>query len=636
MVYGLNKVCVCLEIKSKIYANFIFSRNPWLAEGFLNTTPTHNLQGVYMKELVTKYTCRIFARHAFRYPVPIFIAVVGIALTTAIDIVRPILYRQLLNLVADDSLSAAHAGVLLVGQIIALGILHQVGWRTMGFTNARFVSRVMSDLLMTGFESILQHSLKFFHGHHSGSIVNKIRRYPYSFQTVDDQVKWNLSRTIIRCVGIILILRWYLPTFSNVILLWAICFLVFSVCFARYKLRFDVSSSEQETRLTAHIADVVGNAVTVKAFGTEEVEVDTFRMKVEESYERRLKAWVLGQWGEVVQGVSMVTLEGVVMYLAFTRRGQYGLTPGDFALLQAYLLQMFDHLWDFGRQVRQLYEALANGNELTEMLREPVHVVDALEAKELVVPSGAVDFTGVCFRYFDGKHAIHNFNLLIRSGERVALVGESGSGKTTLTKLLLRYMDVTSGEILIDGQDISRVTQKSLRRSIAVVPQEPFLFHRSLAENIRYGNQTASDEEVVTAAKAAHCHEFISSLPLGYATLVGERGVKLSGGERQRVAIARAILANAPIIILDEATSALDSESEALVQDAIHNLMDGKTLIVIAHRLSTVMAMDRIVVLRQGEVVEQGTHSNLLEIPNGVYRHLWERQVGGFTPVLGD
>ncbi len=203
-----------------------------------------------MKELVTKYTWRIFARHAFRYPMPITIAVVGIILTTAIDIVRPILYRQLLNLVADNSVSAAHAGVLLVGQIIALGVLHQAGWRTMGFTNARFVSRVMSDLLMTGFESILQHSLKFFHGHHSGSIVNKIRRYPYSFQTVDDQVKWNLSRTIIRCVGIIIILRWYLPTFSNVILLWAISFLVFSVCFARYKLRFDVASSEQETRLT--------------------------------------------------------------------------------------------------------------------------------------------------------------------------------------------------------------------------------------------------------------------------------------------------------------------------------------------------------------------------------------------------
>lgn len=589
-----------------------------------------------MKELVTKHTWCIFARHAFRYPVPIAIAVVGILLTTVIDIVRPILYRQLLNLVADDSISAAHAGLLLVGQIIALGVLHQAGWRIMGFTNARFVSRVMSDLLMTGFESILQHSLKFFHGHHSGSIVNKIRRYPYSFQTVDDQVKWNLSRTIIRCVGIIIILRWYLPTFSNVILLWAICFLVFSVCFARYKLRFDVASSEQETRLTAHIADVVGNAATVKAFGTEEAEVDVFRVEVEESYEKRLKAWVLGQWGEVIQGVSMVALEGVVMYLAFTRRRQYGLTPGDFALLQAYLLQMFDHLWDFGRQVRQLYEALANGNELTEMLREPVDVVDAPGAKELVVRSGAVDFTGVCFQYFDGKHAIRGFNLCIRPGERVALVGESGSGKTTLTKLLLRYMDVTSGEILIDGQDISRVTQQSLRRSIAVVPQEPLLFHRSLAENIRYGNQTATDAEVVAAAKAAHCHEFISSLPLGYATLVGERGVKLSGGERQRVAIARAILANAPIIVLDEATSALDSESEALVQDAIHNLMDDKTLIVIAHRLSTIMQMDRIVVLRQGEIVEQGAHGELLEVPRGIYRHLWERQVGSFTPTIGD
>jgi ABC-type multidrug transport system fused ATPase/permease subunit len=227
---------------------------------------------------------------------------------------------------------------------------------------------------------------------------------------------------------------------------------------------------------------------------------------------------------------------------------------------------------------------------------------------------------------------LKNFNLKIAGGEKIALVGPSGAGKTTVTKLLLRLYDVKGGAIKIDGQNISDITQDSLRDAISFVPQEPVLFHRTLMENIRYGRRGASDEEVLQAARQAHCHEFIERLPEKYNTYVGERGVKLSGGERQRVAIARALLKNSPILVLDEATSSLDSESEALIQDALETLMQGKTVVVIAHRLSTIMKMDRIVVVESGTIAAQGTHLELVK-QEGLYRKLWSIQAGGF---IGD
>jgi ATP-binding cassette subfamily B protein len=250
-----------------------------------------------------------------------------------------------------------------------------------------------------------------------------------------------------------------------------------------------------------------------------------------------------------------------------------------------------------------------------------------------VVKNGAVDFQNVGFHYNHDTKIFHGFNLKVRPGEKLALVGPSGGGKSTVIKLLFRFKDIQEGRILIDGQDICQVTQDSLRQAVALVPQDPILFHRSLMDNIRYGRPEATDEEVYAAAKAAHAHEFISKLPEGYKTFVGERGVKLSGGERQRVAIARAILKNAQILVLDEATSSLDSESEYYIQDALNNLMKNKTTIVIAHRLSTIREMDRIIVMEDGQVKEEGTHDELLSIDEGLYQRLWNRQVHGFASV---
>jgi ATP-binding cassette subfamily B protein len=288
-------------------------------------------------------------------------------------------------------------------------------------------------------------------------------------------------------------------------------------------------------------------------------------------------------------------------------------------------------VWGFGRVIRRFYESLSDASEMTEILKTPHEIKDVEGAKELIVKNGGIDFKNVDFGYGDSRRILSAFDLSIAPGEKVALIGPSGAGKTTVVKLLMRMHDVTGGKIEIDGRDISQVTQESLWKNISLVPQDPILFHRTLMNNIRYGCPEATDDEVIEASKAAHCHEFIEASPEKYGTFVGERGIKLSGGERQRVAIARAILRNAPILILDEATSSLDSGSESLIQDALDRLMKGKTVIVIAHRLSTVKKMDRIIAVSDGKIVEEGDHESLSAKDDGMYSRLWKLQAGGFS-----
>jgi ATP-binding cassette subfamily B protein len=326
----------------------------------------------------------------------------------------------------------------------------------------------------------------------------------------------------------------------------------------------------------------------------------------------------------------MTLLEVGILFLSVGLWKKGILTVGDFVLIQAYLITIFDRIWGFGKIFRQIYESLADAEEMTVILQTPNEITDLPGAKKLVIIEGRINFERVGFNYCKTRQILKRFTLAVKPHERLAIVGPSGAGKTTLVKLLLRMHDVTDGRILIDGQNIAQVTQQSQRRQISLVPQDPILFHRSLMENIGYGKPEATEAEVIAAAQAANCHEFIASLPEGYQTHVGERGVKLSSGERQRVAIARAILYNAPILVLDEATSSLDSESERLIQEALDKLMTGKTVIAIAHRLSTIKKMDRIIVIDQGTIAEEGTHDELLLKPEGAYHHLWQLQAGGF------
>jgi ATP-binding cassette subfamily B protein len=378
------------------------------------------------------------------------------------------------------------------------------------------------------------------------------------------------------------------------------------------------------------LADGITNAITIKLFTGLSHEKGLYKEVTEKQRKLRRFSWNLGEIMDAIQGMMMIIIEFVIMYFAIDLYQNGQLTIGDFALIQGYLISFFMVLWDIGRAVRYVFEALANADEMVEILNTPHEVQDVRNAKELQVDKGRITFENVFFSYSKTRRILKGMDLEIKPSEKIALVGPSGAGKSTITKLLFRFYDVERGKIRIDDQRINKVTQESLRENLALVPQEPILFHRTIMDNIRYGRRDATDEEVIEAAKKAHAHEFIENLPEGYDTFVGERGVKLSGGERQRVAIARAILKDAPILVLDEATSSLDSESEALIQDALETLMKDKTTIVIAHRLSTIMKMDRIIVVEDGKVSMTGTHKQLLARKDNIYKKLWEIQAGGF------
>jgi ATP-binding cassette subfamily B protein len=364
-------------------------------------------------------------------------------------------------------------------------------------------------------------------------------------------------------------------------------------------------------------------------------EVSQFGKLTADHRDARYTSWNLGWYSDSIQGLTIRALEIVVLIMAVRYWLQGVLTLGDFVLLRSYLSQLTEEVRSMGGNIRRIYEAIADANEMTQILLMPHEITDENRAATLIVPKGAIEFRNVQFSYLAGnKLVLQDFSLNTKSGERVGIVGPSGGGKSTILKLLVRLYDINSGAILIDHQDIAKVTQSSLHQNIAYVPQDPELFHRSLIDNIRYPKPWASDDEVIRAAKLAHCHEFISAFPLGYETLVGERGLKLSGGERQRVAIARAILMDAPILVLDEATSSLDSESEMYIQDSLAKLFVGRTVVAVAHRLSTIRKMDRIVVVKDGHIIEEGSHDLLVRLEDGIYQRLWNLQSTDLVPDI--
>jgi ATP-binding cassette subfamily B protein len=513
--------------------------------------------------------------------------------------------------------------------ILGLSLIRFVCYRIAGFWESFLVSRLDADMDEGSFMHLLGHSHTFFTDTFSGTLARRIRRFSEAFEALYMNLVWNVLPLIITVVGLLfvlfrrhILLGWTMTTFVAIIL-------AANIAFYRWKVKYDADVAAKDSKVSGTLTDAISNSVNVKMFAAERHESNLFHAIRDEYRRAVVKRWCLAETGFAVQGAIMVAIEFGTLYVAVMLWGQGNLTIGDFALIQAYLIVLFERFWNFGRVLRQIFESIANAKEMVEIVETPYEIADSHVAKPLKVTKGDIAFDDVTFCYNQTRKTLDRFTLRIDPGERIALVGPSGAGKSTVVKLLLRFFDVTSGSIDIDGLRIADVTQNSLRSQIAFVPQDPILFHRSLLDNIRYGKLTATKNDVIAAAKKARCHEFITELAKGYDTFVGERGIKLSGGERQRVAIARAILKNAPILVLDEATSSLDSESESLIQDALKTLMRGKTTIVIAHRLSTVMQMDRIVVMKGGRIIDQGTHQDLLE-RQGIYKKLWEIQAGGF------
>ncbi|MCL5666949.1 MAG: ABC transporter ATP-binding protein/permease [Patescibacteria group bacterium] len=579
---------------------------------------------------LTGKTLKIFWQHSQPYKWLLFWTVAAILTGSIFEILKPLFYKQFFDILGTNSPQASSL-LRIVFYILLLGTGNWAMWRFATFAGAYFQAKAMTDMNYACFENLHRHSYRFFTNNFAGSLVRKVNKFSKSFETITDQFFWSLITIGIRVVAISVILFLYSKILGIIVITWSAAFIAINYWLSLYKLKFDITRTEMDTQTTAVLADTISNNINLKLFAAYGQENSNFKKILLKWYKAVITSWNLHNLTEAVQSLLMVVLEFAVFYFAvkYWQKGMISL--GVFAMLQAYLVQLFNRLWDFGRNVRKIYESMADAVEMTEILETPLEIQDRPGAKRLKVTAGKIEFKGLGFRYHEQRDVFENFNLAINPGERVALVGPSGGGKSTVTRLLLRFFDIQDGKILIDGQDIAKVTQDSLRHSIALVPQDPILFHRTLMENIRYARPDASDEEVIIAAKMAHCHEFISQLPEGYKTYVGERGIKLSGGERQRVAIARAILKNAPVLILDEATSSLDSESEYYIQDALKNLMKNKTTIVIAHRLSTIMQMDRILVLDGGKITEQGRHEELLKMKEGTYQRLWEIQAGGFA-----
>jgi ATP-binding cassette subfamily B protein len=384
--------------------------------------------------------------------------------------------------------------------------------------------------------------------------------------------------------------------------------------------------------ITGKMVDKLSNILSIRLFARSKEEGTSLSKTLDDAVKAEQKL----QWGYFwiwfFYGYAFVTLQGINLYFLIKGRQEGWISVGDFVVVLGINTAIADFLWELAQDLSQFSKLWGRATQALRTLQVLPEIQDKAEASVLKVTQGKIVFDAVKFNYKGATPIFSDKSVAINSGQKVGLVGYSGGGKSTFVNLILRLYDVTDGRILIDGQDIRDVTQDSLHSMIATIPQDPSLFHRSLIENIRYGRMDATNEEVIEAAKHAHAHEFITKLPQGYESLVGERGVKLSGGQRQRIAIARAILKNAPILILDEATSQLDSITESHIQESLWELMQNKTTLVIAHRLSTLLQMDRILVFDQGKIVEDGTHQALLS-KEGLYKTLWDSQVGGF---LGD
>ncbi|GAB6844922.1 ATP-binding cassette subfamily B protein [Methylorubrum rhodinum] len=555
--------------------------------------------------------------------------VAAITLATLADVMLPIFAGRLVDALAGadreaalDAAMPAFAAMTSLS-LAAVGLRH-VSWALV----VPLTLGTMSDVLGDSFARVQRLSTEWHASTFAGSTVRKISRGMWAIDSLNDVLLLSLLPSLVVLAGTALVLGLHWPAMGAVVGIGALAYVAASVFLAtRVIAPAATLSNALDTRLGGALSDAVGNNAVVKAFGAEAREEARLARILGRWRRRTHRTWMIVTWSGTAQLGLLLAFRTAIVATALWLWWVARASPGEVAYVLTTYFVVHGYLRDIGGHINHLQRAVNEMEELVALEAEPAGVADRPDAVPLAVTGGAVRFEGVRFHYGEhGTPLYDGLSVTIPAGQRVGLVGRSGSGKTTFVKLIQRLYDVADGRIAIDGQDVAGATQASLRAQVAIVPQEPVLFHRSLAENIAYGRPGASPEAIERAARLANAHDFIARLPKGYATPVGERGVKLSGGERQRVALARAFLADAPILILDEATSSLDSESEALVQEAMERLMRGRTAIVVAHRLSTVQALDRILVFDRGRIVEDGPHAALMRRPNGAYRSLFERQ----------
>lgn len=552
--------------------------------------------------------------------------------TILVFYIPPLIIAKLLSRYAGQPLPGLSELTPYLIAFSGLWLAGEMCWRLAMHLMNKAEAEGLRRLYTNAMQYMITKDLAFFHNNFAGSLTKKTVGYANRYLEVTDTLMFNISPNAIPLLFVSYILWQYSPVLVYALIGIVGSTLALIIPLIKKRRQLVTTRETASNKVSGYVADIYSNIDAVRAFGNERFEKDQHRKHVLDFAKKSKKSWDF-QNQRIDLFISpifvAVNLIGILLALHVAKTSGRGIETVFVTF--SYYAFFTRFLWEFNSIYRRLETALSDAAQFTELVIDEPKIKDAQNPISFKATKGQIEFKDVYFRYEDNDKTglFEDFNLKIEPGQKVGLVGHSGGGKTTLTKLILRFMDIDSGEILIDGQDISKVRQSQFRAYISYVPQDPYMFHRSINDNIRYGKLDASDEEIHRAAKASHSREFIDMLPGRYETLIGERGVKLSGGQRQRIAIARAMIKDAPILLLDEATSALDSESEKYIQDALWKLMENKTAIVIAHRLSTIQRMDRIIVMEDGRIVEDGSHSELLA-KQGIYAELWKHQSGGF------
>ncbi|MBL4863817.1 MAG: ABC transporter ATP-binding protein [Rhodobiaceae bacterium] len=547
----------------------------------------------------------------------------GMAANVAVDILFPIVSGYLVDIISTASFppepaeidAAFWAAVLFVGQGVAFLTIQRLKFRLWMF----FTARVMRDIVTEAFARVQRFPSNWHESAHAGATVRKLTRGMWAYDTIADTVYAVLIPTAFMLIGVLSVLTWRWPLVGLYAAVTSVLYVAVTIWLAvRHLPERHRAHMKADSEVGALVADAITCNSVVKSYGTEKREDDRLLSLAEVWRGKAVRAWIAMENIMIVQNVAAVFLQAGILALVIVEWAAGRASTGDIVFAITTYLLINAYLRDMGYHLQNLQQGVSEIEDLILFHDLPLEPAAAGNADPLVMKGGAVHFDKVRFNYPRKDQAVYsNLSVDIRAGEKIALVGKSGSGKSTFVKLLQRLYDLDAGRVLIDGQDIATVDPTSLRRAVSVVPQEPLLFHRTLGENIGYAKPGATEQEIWRAARLARADKFIEGLPEGLETLVGERGVKLSGGERQRVAIARAFLADAPILVLDEATSSLDVVTEAAVQDAMRELMKGRTTIIIAHRLSTVRQVDRVLVFEDGVIVEEGPYDELIARKGG-------------------
>jgi ATP-binding cassette, subfamily B, bacterial len=527
----------------------------------------------------------------------------------------------------------------IANELIPLAFVYICTW-TIASANFRFTDliklkffpAIRQDIIEGMFAYLSKHSFNYFQNNFAGSLANKINDMNAGAVSIISKLDEYFAHIISALIASVMMFYVH-PLFAGILISWIFILFLVSLMFYKKVSILSKEFSESKTTVVGKIVDSISNILNIKAFAKNEFENKGVNIAVTDTVvkDRKMQKAILIM--KICQDITFVCLIAAMLFgLIFMYKNSL-VTTGDFVLILTISFAVAQGMWWLTNQLVQFAEDIGKCVQAISIVTKSHEVKDVPNAKSLQVEKGEISFKNVTFKYEGSDNIFQNKSITINPGEKIGLVGFSGGGKSTFVNLILRFFDIESGAIEIDGQNISEVTQRSLRSAITFIPQDTSLFHRTLLENIRYGNIDATDEEVTEASKSAYCDEFIRFLPMQYQSLVGERGIKLSGGQRQRIAIARAMLKNSPIIILDEATSALDSVTEEKIKKSLNQLMDNKTSIVIAHRLSTLAQMDKILVFDNGNIIESGTHGELLKL-NGHYAKMWSMQAGGFLPEI--